>query len=78
MARCSMVQKARRSTSAPVAVGQFMNSSPLFAMSPVVVGARRSGDPPALIADASRARHKHAWRPKYPDLSCQVMHAWSW
>jgi UDP-glucose 4-epimerase len=45
---------------------------------PVLVGARRSGDPPVLIADASRARHKLAWRPKYPDLSSQVMHAWSW
>jgi UDP-glucose 4-epimerase len=45
---------------------------------PVLVGARRSGDPPVLIADASRAHHKLAWRPKYPDLSSQVMHAWSW
>jgi hypothetical protein len=42
----------------------------------VLVGARRTGDPSVLIADASRARHQLAWRPKYPDLSTQVMHAW--
>jgi UDP-arabinose 4-epimerase len=44
----------------------------------VLVGARRTGDPSVLIADASRARHQLAWRPKYPDLSTQVMHAWAW
>jgi UDP-arabinose 4-epimerase len=44
----------------------------------VLIGARRSGDPPILIAEASRARHKLAWRPKYPDLNSQVTHAWSW
>jgi UDP-arabinose 4-epimerase len=44
----------------------------------VLVGARRTGDPSVLIADASRARHQLAWRPKYPDLGTQVMHAWAW
>jgi UDP-arabinose 4-epimerase len=44
----------------------------------VLMGARRPGDPPVLIADASRARHQLGWWPKYPDLSSQVMHAWSW
>jgi UDP-arabinose 4-epimerase len=45
---------------------------------PVRVGARRPGDPPALIAAASRARDKLDWRPRYGDLSVQVEHAWSW
>jgi UDP-glucose 4-epimerase len=45
---------------------------------PVLVGARRPGDPPVLIADPSRARHQLAWRPRYPDLDSQVTHAWSW
>lgn len=45
---------------------------------PVLVGARRPGDPPSLIADPSHARHRLDWRPKYPDLSSQVMHAWAW
>jgi UDP-arabinose 4-epimerase len=44
----------------------------------VLMGARRPGDPPVLIADASRARRQLGWWPKYPDLSSQVMHAWSW
>ncbi len=45
---------------------------------PVQVGARRPGDPPSLIADASRARHQLEWRPQYADLTAQVRHAWSW
>jgi len=44
----------------------------------VQVGARRPGDPPALVADASRARHQLGWRPRYADLSSQVTHAWAW
>jgi len=44
----------------------------------VRVGARRPGDPPALIADASRARHQLGWQPRYSDLTTQVMHAWTW
>jgi UDP-arabinose 4-epimerase len=45
---------------------------------PVQVGARRPGDPPALVADASRAHHQLSWRPRYLDLAAQVRHAWAW
>jgi len=45
---------------------------------PVQVGARRPGDPPILVADASRARHQLGWRPRYADLATQVTHAWLW
>jgi UDP-arabinose 4-epimerase len=45
---------------------------------PVQVGARRPGDPAVLIADPSRARYQLGWRPRYADLSTQVMHAWAW
>jgi UDP-arabinose 4-epimerase len=45
---------------------------------PVEVGARRSGDPPALVADAARARAQLGWWPLYPDLATQVAHAWAW
>jgi UDP-glucose-4-epimerase GalE len=45
---------------------------------PVHVGARRPGDPPVLIAAASRARHQLDWSPRYSDLSAQVRHAWAW
>jgi UDP-arabinose 4-epimerase len=44
----------------------------------VQVGARRPGDPPSLIADASRARQQLEWRPQYADLTAQVRHAWAW
>src|SRR5262249_1944921 len=45
---------------------------------PVQVGARRPGAPPALVAEASRARHQLGWRPRYADLASQVTHAWTW
>ena len=45
---------------------------------PVEVGARRPGDPPALIADAARAGQQLGWRPRHSDLATLVMHAWQW
>lgn len=45
---------------------------------PVLTGARRPGDPPALIADASCARDQLGWQPSYVDLKSQIMHAWAW
>jgi UDP-glucose 4-epimerase len=45
---------------------------------PVQVGARRPDDPPALVADASRAQRQLGWRPRYADLTSQVTHAWAW
>jgi len=44
----------------------------------VQVGTRRPGDPPSLVADASRARHQLGWRPRYPNVATQVTHAWAW
>ncbi len=45
---------------------------------PVVVGARRPGDPPALVADAGNARKILDWVPRYPDLQTMVGTAWEW
>jgi UDP-glucose 4-epimerase len=39
---------------------------------------RRLGDPARLIADASRARLKLGWEPRYPDLATIIAHAWQW
>ena len=44
----------------------------------VQTGARRPGDPPALIAAASRAQHQLDWHPQYSMLTDQVRHAWAW
>jgi UDP-arabinose 4-epimerase len=44
----------------------------------VRVGPRRPGDPPVLIADASRARKLLCWQPRYSSLDIQVAHAWAW
>lgn len=45
---------------------------------PVELGARRAGDPAALVADASAAREGLGWRPRYGDLAEILRTAWSW
>ena len=38
----------------------------------------RVGDPPALVADATRARADLEWSPQYGDLDTIIAHAWQW
>jgi UDP-glucose 4-epimerase len=45
---------------------------------PEVVGPRRPGDPPALVADSSKARSLLQWRPRYDDIDPIVRTAWAW
>ncbi len=45
---------------------------------PVTLGARREGDPPALMADAGRIRETLDWEPQYADLDQIVQHALAW
>ncbi len=44
----------------------------------IKIEARRPGDPPILIANASKANSILAWIPKYYDLAMMITHAWSW
>ena len=39
---------------------------------------RRPGDPPSLIADATRAARALGWKPIYALLDRQIEHAWNW
>lgn len=39
-------------------------------------GARRAGDPPVLLADATKAHKELNWIPRYPELKIMVEHAW--
>jgi UDP-glucose-4-epimerase GalE len=39
---------------------------------------RRAGDPPALVADAGRARQILGWNPRLSDLDTIVATAWRW
>ena len=41
-------------------------------------GPRRAGDPPELVADASRARNELGWMPQYRDLNQIIATAWNW
>ena len=45
---------------------------------PAVMASRRPGDPPLLVADASRARRELDWTPRYADLRTIVETAWRW
>lgn len=44
----------------------------------VIERPRRQGDPPALVADATRAREALNWRPEHSDLDEIVDSAWAW
>ncbi len=45
---------------------------------PEVIGPRRPGDPPELVADATRARSVLGWQPRYTDIEDIVATAWQW
>lgn len=45
---------------------------------PVLIGERRAGDPPRLVADASHARVRLGWNPRYAELDTIIRHAWHW
>jgi UDP-glucose 4-epimerase len=42
------------------------------------VAARRDGDPAVLVASAQHALNDLGWRPRYPDLTVIIEHAWRW
>lgn len=42
----------------------------------IVLGPRRAGDPPVLVANASKALHELQWKPRYPSLEVMIEHAW--
>jgi UDP-glucose 4-epimerase len=45
---------------------------------PEVMGQRRPGDPPELVADSSKAQRVLAWRPEFVDIEPIVETAWRW
>ncbi|HLP00737.1 MAG TPA: hypothetical protein VK163_01840 [Opitutaceae bacterium] len=45
---------------------------------PVVESPRRAGDPPALYADATKARAALGWTPQFTSIEPIVASAWKW
>jgi UDP-glucose 4-epimerase len=45
---------------------------------PVTMGPRRAGDPPALIADSTRAREELGWNPVNSTLDAMIGSHWDW
>jgi len=44
----------------------------------VTHGARRPGDPPALLADSAKAAEALGWEPRHPVLEDIISSAWNW
>jgi len=44
---------------------------------PFVLGPRREGDAPSLVADSAKLRAKLGWAPQYADLQTIIEHAWN-
>lgn len=44
----------------------------------MVVGPRRPGDPPTLIADPTRAQRELGWKPRYDKLRPMIATSWDW
>ena len=42
------------------------------------VAPRRPGDPPALVADGSKAARELDWKPRFDTLRAVVETAWAW
>ena len=45
---------------------------------PREMAARRPGDPPQLVADATKLRIKLGWVPEYSDIEANIATAWAW
>jgi UDP-glucose-4-epimerase GalE len=45
---------------------------------PLEESPRRPGDPPELVADATRFRHETGWTPQHSDLDTILSTAWTW
>ena len=45
---------------------------------PVVMGARRAGDPAVLVASSQRIREELGWTPRYDNLESIIASAWNW
>jgi UDP-glucose 4-epimerase len=45
---------------------------------PHIVGTRRAGDPPVLVASSERIRRELGWQPRYPTIDAIMETAWEW
>ncbi len=45
---------------------------------PHVIGPRREGDPPLLVADSTKLQERLGWRPEFSSIETIVETAWNW
>ncbi len=80
------LERGGASTALNLATGQGYSVREVIAAAARVTGrdiprretARRAGDPPALVADATRARSLLGWTPRHSDLDSIIATAWAW
>ena len=67
-------------TGSGVSVRQILDAVERVTGRPVPhqIGPRRPGDPPALVADPSRARLELGWQPRLSDIDTIIATAWAW
>lgn len=67
-------------TGTPTSVRQVINAIEKITglKVPVKESPRRAGDPPALFADATKARTELGWTPKYTGIEPIIATAWRW
>jgi UDP-arabinose 4-epimerase len=80
------LEKGGASTALNLATGRGYSVREVIAAAERVTGrrvprrevARRTGDPPALVADATRARQFLGWIPRFSGLDSIIASAWTW
>lgn len=67
-------------TGTPTSVREVINAVEKVtgAKVPVVESPRRAGDPPALYADATKAKTQLGWQVQYPTIEPIIETAWKW
>jgi UDP-glucose 4-epimerase len=45
---------------------------------PVVLGARRAGDPARLFANSDKVQQELGWKPQHVDVEAVIESAWRW
>jgi UDP-glucose 4-epimerase len=79
-ARTDEPQVLNLGTSDGYSVRQVLEAAERVAGRPVphLIGPRRVGDPPSLVADGTRARQLLDWQPRRSSLEPMIESAWAW
>lgn len=80
LGNCKLGAAYNLGTGAGISVAQVIAAAGKVTGRPIRVthGARRPGDPDALLADAARAQRELEWQPRYSTIDRMIETAWTW